>query len=892
MELTLRGFRCFDSETFTFPEDGIIYIDADNGAGKSTIFHAIQWVLHGRLQHVGNWTTPSSKMWVRLVVGDEISIFRQRCPTLLKFEYLEEGIILELEAAQAEIVKTFGEQDTWLATSFNELNQFHPIMRLSAKARAKMLDNIAFDGQDPNCIIEKFVDKIKECEAKMGEIEKKRIKLVTEKKVVMRTNSPSTNAKLLTQEELICIQSSISDNKKCLRDTQQKYEQLVLQWTEHRNSSQRYTEILKKINNRSIEELSKRIEEVETSNKEYDRQQLIRTSVEKEEKVLSSYMNKRNARVTSKQWNDKELFHVRNVENMYVTNKDICSRLHVNYNKDEIDTHIYRIDQQLSSQWKFDKLDRRTKLEHDLSLLTRSMNSIDVGSSTSDELRMEREGLESSLSSKVEEMRRQAAQNLEHDCEEIRSRYSSQISEIRVRENEEQERTREEKEVIKSQLRKLESSRENITCPHCSGCVKLVDRKLIKVEEYKFDRDMYNVLRKKISNIENVHFKSAIPPLENKMRTELDERKRMDTCEISIRNLQREINMQISTVRRKEETLRKVESDRVLSNRIRDEIQSLNVDVQSIGSIHRLSSTEVQSQSRKLQALRKISFYEKPSLSYSEMREQNEQHNNGVEIGRCEQKLSALRSTLSYSNITRVDTRPLLVEFQSLSSLFSQLEHEKSVLQKYIASSPPSSPSSIKESITKLHTTIENLENDVEQSRRLSIVTNLNVKLAKIKKLLQEQYNRDRDFRAMKEIAIETQYNIHSKLIESLNSFIDVCTPLLFDDDMKIVISQVREVKGGERMIVHLRFFYKGAEFDDISCLSGGEQRRVSVIMSLAFNSRCGGKMMILDESIAPLSSSRRDALLKLIGRVMKGKLVLVTGQECHTGYFDEILSI
>ena len=44
--LTLRNFRKFKNTTIEFP-DGLTGVIGLNGAGKSTIFEAIAWVLYG-----------------------------------------------------------------------------------------------------------------------------------------------------------------------------------------------------------------------------------------------------------------------------------------------------------------------------------------------------------------------------------------------------------------------------------------------------------------------------------------------------------------------------------------------------------------------------------------------------------------------------------------------------------------------------------------------------------------------------------------------------------------------------------------------------------------------------------------------------------------------------
>jgi exonuclease SbcC len=45
-ELELKNFRCFEEETFEFP-NGLIGILGPNGSGKSSILEAISWVFYG-----------------------------------------------------------------------------------------------------------------------------------------------------------------------------------------------------------------------------------------------------------------------------------------------------------------------------------------------------------------------------------------------------------------------------------------------------------------------------------------------------------------------------------------------------------------------------------------------------------------------------------------------------------------------------------------------------------------------------------------------------------------------------------------------------------------------------------------------------------------------------
>ena len=47
MILRLRGFRCHQDKTYDLGAEGLVLLEGDSGAGKSTVFEALAWCLYG-----------------------------------------------------------------------------------------------------------------------------------------------------------------------------------------------------------------------------------------------------------------------------------------------------------------------------------------------------------------------------------------------------------------------------------------------------------------------------------------------------------------------------------------------------------------------------------------------------------------------------------------------------------------------------------------------------------------------------------------------------------------------------------------------------------------------------------------------------------------------------
>jgi len=175
MRIILQGFRCYQDQEFTFDDDQFHYIGGCSGIGKSTIFEAIAWCLYGKIQSVTSWDQPTNAPTCVSLEHRGCRITRRRGPSSLEVSEIlsEPGPPAPLQGAQAQdkIYKLYGTMDVWLATSYIRQDERHPLFEATPGKRMKMLNQIAFAGDEPELIIEKFTAAIRDGEAKLVHVQ-------------------------------------------------------------------------------------------------------------------------------------------------------------------------------------------------------------------------------------------------------------------------------------------------------------------------------------------------------------------------------------------------------------------------------------------------------------------------------------------------------------------------------------------------------------------------------------------------------------------------------------------------------------------------------------------------------------------------------------------------
>ena len=140
MHIKLRNFRCHASADFDIPDDGLVLLSGESGAGKSTILQAIIYALYGNVRkpYTHGKTTCSVEVDIR-----GMKITRTSRPTRLLVEF--EGTEYEDESAQGIIdtVMDMNEAE-FMASSYIVQNTDSSVLSMTPTEQKNFVQTLAF----------------------------------------------------------------------------------------------------------------------------------------------------------------------------------------------------------------------------------------------------------------------------------------------------------------------------------------------------------------------------------------------------------------------------------------------------------------------------------------------------------------------------------------------------------------------------------------------------------------------------------------------------------------------------------------------------------------------------------------------------------------------------
>lgn len=156
VKLHLRNFKCWEDLTLEF-SDQIILIKGQSGAGKTTILTAIFWSLYGTVRMI----TPLNNNVASLVeltievAGQPMIITRQNKPNKLTVVH---GSVYEDSFAQTYINDLFGTAEVWMISCYIAQKCRNSFLTASNVGKMEMLNQLAFQDDDPQKYIAKIED--------------------------------------------------------------------------------------------------------------------------------------------------------------------------------------------------------------------------------------------------------------------------------------------------------------------------------------------------------------------------------------------------------------------------------------------------------------------------------------------------------------------------------------------------------------------------------------------------------------------------------------------------------------------------------------------------------------------------------------------------------------
>lgn len=211
MEITLNNFRCHVSNTFKFPQTGLVHLYGESGRGKSTVLTSVCYALFGKIngkvkKPYSRCTGASGGTTVVLKFDDALTISRSSKPSKLVARL--NGVDYEDDAGQSIIEKYIGlNYNEFLASSYIIQNQEMSIISLTPAEQLAFIEHLVSGDTNRNEIVkQKIKDLYKITQEKQRSFE---VQLSTNKGLLKELSSSGASGEAeevpkprLSEEEL------------------------------------------------------------------------------------------------------------------------------------------------------------------------------------------------------------------------------------------------------------------------------------------------------------------------------------------------------------------------------------------------------------------------------------------------------------------------------------------------------------------------------------------------------------------------------------------------------------------------------------------------------------------------------------------------------------------
>lgn len=241
MTISIFNFKSIERQFLTIGKDHLILIDGQNGAGKSTVYDAIEWCLYGiRIQTKNkNTYAPIDAVHTRTRVEMEMfdmTIVRRKDPNDLSVT--KYNVTYMDDSAQAIIVSTLGSHKVWRATSYLKQKKMHELITGSESDKQQLIYELTF-GDDsiidnnPEYFMNRFrqaIDSEKQCYMKIEAVRNDKINQLNRLSTNLETSVSKTCERDSSDIEtsIETLDKNISLNMQILEREEDSYKAMII----------------------------------------------------------------------------------------------------------------------------------------------------------------------------------------------------------------------------------------------------------------------------------------------------------------------------------------------------------------------------------------------------------------------------------------------------------------------------------------------------------------------------------------------------------------------------------------------------------------------------------------------------------------------------------------
>lgn len=198
-----------------------------------------------------------------------------------------------------------------------------------------------------------------------------------------------------------------------------------------------------------------------------------------------------------------------------------------------------------------------------------------------------------------------------------------------------------------------------------------------------------------------------------------------------------------------------------------------------------------------------------------------------------------------------------------------------------------------------------NSQKEMEENllKTLSDIDN-QIKVEEINQVIQtyhEYYNYSEKIRdyltkltKIKATIITAEYVLLDNVLDQVNGVLNEILTKIFVEPITVMIRSLRQLKTSDQIKpeINLEINYKGSQFTNVNELSGGEKKRVSIALVIAFSKMGKSPILLLDESLANLNSLDKELAMNTIQNYFMDKLTILVNHDSTEGNYDKIIQM
>lgn len=834
--IEIRNFRHHQDLKVVFKDSSIHNVCGKSGAGKSTIFSAIYWCLYKKCVKIkpNDSKVKNVKTFVSITFTNRggLKIIRHNQPHNLIVERGDE--IYEGEPAQSFINENFGSSDVWLATSYLPQKKFNPLLYGSSSAKLELINRLAFHNEDPNKYIERT-----DVESTKIQAEITYIKSVFDQKLAILNMSLASNgvkgedlspSSLIPTGDIEVKQWKINSLKDQMRIEREKWKPLREQISFLRTNSAPCT---------SVEECDNKIKALESQLSGYAEQVAESNRVQKRKilgdsiKQFEGFFEKIDPIESPQQWSSSTISKRRRDEQLYQIKSSDANNLGIEYNKLAISEELARVSGIINAGIKYNKLAK----EHEQNILKIEL-------------------LERKLVDVNKEIDLNKVDPDDHKVSQEEYRKSVVVHE-------------EMKVLHKDRIVFLRNNLNigAMSCPHCSRVVRYQDSSLVKIEDYRPD-----------------DYKVELSKLERE-RTELILESSGDSTKF------KEKFLKIDNKCRILETFNKIKEDTIAEIKsVKD--QPLLENNFNNGSLSQEEYGIYYNKYSQLTSLFGTDYIELTGPSADEM----EQHVNYLRMMDVKCKIDSLRKELRLilpasilcSQNVNIDPVGVRQEIQVLSMKKGTLASLEKLLDEN-----PNIPDVL--DLCDFDAQIMELEKCVSRNNLLVSLINERDTLIPLRHDLMSKTYKINTLARLKSAMIHSEYTSYQHVADQINFYLGTIVTKLFDEPISVKIDLFKTLKTKDRIkpTVNLKIIHNGYEKEALE-MSGGEQERISLALTLALMKMSSSPIIIADETFASLGDTDQVKALEVLRRdgKEKSRVFLCVVHGTTAGWYDHTVKI